>query len=108
LAFALAAAELPVAFAVAVVVVGPPFAGAEVVPFAGAPVVGACTGTGVAVRIEVCPRRSASPLPSVGFFWLMAADHSESGGAVTGVAEEDAALRAGLPLLVVGVARALR
>ena len=43
-------------------------------------------GTGVAGRFEVCPSSASNPLPSVGFFWLMAADHNESRDAVMQVA----------------------
>jgi hypothetical protein len=53
------------------------------VPLAGLPpATGTATLTGFNGR-SVCPSRSANPLPSVGFFWLMAADHNESGAAVT-------------------------
>src|SRR6185503_10906618 len=46
------------------------------------PGTGTATLTGCSGR-NVCPSRSANPLPSVGFFWLIASDHNESGASVT-------------------------
>ena len=46
-------------------------------------------GTGVAGRFEVCPSSASNPLPSVGFFWLMVADHNESRDAVMHVERKD-------------------
>jgi hypothetical protein len=46
------------------------------------PETGTATLTGCRGR-NVCPSRSANPLPSVGFFWLITLDHNESGAPVT-------------------------
>ena len=65
----------------------PPLTGADV-PFVP-PDIGPWMGTGVAGRFEVCPSSASNPLPSVGFFWLMAADHNESRDAVMHVERKD-------------------
>src|SRR6185503_5085716 len=58
------------------------------VPLGIVPLLALPPGTGTATLAgcsgrNVCPSRSANPLPSVGFFWLITLDHNESGAPVT-------------------------